>query len=222
MGLADAYRARKQEQLRERMLAEAYARRAQKARQEAHEEEFGRRYRQEQEQCTTRPRRYSTPKPPTAPNYSRATAQRPASHYVFGDASDLSTPSWTEKPHRGGEPRLRTAERHAAIHRAPRHPQPERTMPDLASDYAPDSFAARACAQNYHPSHGHRYLRDDQYDTYHARAPFVQPLSYGRRAPGETSGYRGRLFGEGNPPPPPPKRDFKPQPVYGPPQEGWF
>lgn len=209
MGFFDAYKARKQEKLRERLLNDAYTRRAIQRRQDEHEREFGLAYSEAQK------RRNSAPKRQAQEFYSRPRTNHGASYNPFDTTSDVNMPYWLDDARHGHTPPLHEGPaRKATSYTGDRYAKSQRATAGIATPYPPSSYMpSRSQSHDYQfITIGYQYPRDE----------YVQPLSYGRRAPGETRGYRGRLFGEGNPPPPPPKADRMPEPVYGPPREGWF
>lgn len=221
MFLIDAYRARKLEKQRTRLLNEAYARRA------ANEPRHAGRERDERPQ---RGVRKSSTRPRTAPSDGRYGDRQEEVRYPFENDSLESIPMWNN--HRSNNNRERNirfgnVQTYASYEqRAGRHQSSDRAMPDIEPPYPRrvDSLPQRNGPANYHPRHGHRYLRPDEHLP-HTLPAYIQPLSYGPRGPGETNGYRGRLFhdldGGRRPARPPPRRPGTP-PWVGPRPPGWI
>lgn len=214
--LIEKYKAWKMEKLRQRLLDEAYSRRNERRRRSEgeHRQEGQRRYES---------RRYRSPaRPGTAPYGPRRGQLR----NPFDTDSDEHLPSWIDRAydHHEDEYNIQSSRRSKRTVTEPtvRYRSANRAMPDIASPYPRrfDSLPRREGPLNYHPRHGHRYLREDEHMPQEV-LEWVQPLSSGRRGEWEVRGHRGRLFGQGPPPPLPPKKVRTPQWVGYPPP-GWF
>lgn len=220
MFFINAYRAHRLEKKRERLLKEAHARRASERGHAGREHRHDHHEQQDRRQPVTRSK--------TAPTGGRHGSRHQRDHNPFATDSFERLPAWLERANDGHDfeqVRYGNVRQHATHQqREVRHQNSDRAMPDIQPPFPRrvDSLPKREGPANYHPRHGHRYLRPDE----HMRPEvleYVQPLSYGRRGPGETNGYRGRLFHEGGrrPSRPPPRAERAPQ-WAGPRPDGWI